>query len=309
MGKRTDRNARGWLGYYGPRFWLSWLAVGSSWVLAKLPRAAQRGLIRGLTSLIIKTKSSRAKTIRRNIELCFPELSNQEREALVADNIYSTIWTLFDLLALVWDSRDSVLSRARIIGEQHLRDALSANQPLILVTGHSCGLALGVAKLTEVVPFSVVYRRMDNPVLEAQIYQRATKTYPIKAIHRKEIPYMLTDLADQGVVLIAPDQDFGTKHGTFIPFFGIDTATITNIPQYAKSADARVLLFHTYREADGNCVVEIEPVLENYPSGDDLADTHVWSDYLERQVHKHAADYFWLHKRFKTRPEGEKKLY
>ena len=309
MGKRKNRHTTDRFGHYAPRYWVSWLAVGVTWLLARLPQSAQRGLTRGLTRLAVKTRSSRTKTIRRNIELCFPDLTVEKQELLLHKNMYSTILMLFDLVNFIWASRSSVLDRGRIIGKQYLLDALADDKPLIVVTGHSTSFMLGIVKLSEITAYSALYRRMDNPVLQEQLYERAMKKYPIDAIHRKEVPLMLSKLSNKGVAVILPDQDFGPKHSSFIPFFGIDTATITSIPQYAKSADANVLLASTYREENGNYVVDIEPVLENYPTGDDLADTVLWSDWLESRVREHPEDYFWLHKRFKTRPEGQKKLY
>ena len=224
-------------------------------------------------------------------------------------NMYSTVLMLFDLVNMIWRPQASVQNRGRIIGEQHFRDALGAGKPLIVVSAHATSFLLALAKLAEIIPYSVLYRRMDNPVLQAQFYGRAMEKFPIHAIHRKEIAAMLSKLADSGVVGILPDQDFGPKRSIFIPFFGIDTATITSIPLYASRTDANVLLASSYREADGRYVVEIEPVLENYPSGDDRADTVLWSDWLERKIREHPEDYLWLHKRFKSRPEGQEKLY
>lgn len=309
MGKRKKPSTDGPLGAYAPRFWLSWLIVGLSWLLAKTPARAQSPIARGLAKLCANTGLLRSQIIRRNIERCFPELEAREKDALVEENLYSTVLCLFDLLVMVWGQREDILRRGEIIGEQYLRDALARDEPLILVSGHSTPFLLGLAKLTEITPFAAVYRRMDNPVLEAQLYQRAAKNYPIETIHRKEIPRMLNRLADTSMVAILPDQDFGVNRGTFIDFFGIKTATITAIPQYARSANARVILGITHRKPNGGYALELKPALENYPSGDDVADTVTWSNWLEGFIREHPADYFWIHKRFKTRPPGEGKFY
>ncbi len=309
MGKTKDRNKLGPMGHYAPRFWLSWIAVGATWLLAKLPNSAQRSLSQSLSKALVKTRSSRVEIIRRNIGLCFPELSKAECDTLAQKNMCSTLMTLFDLVNMIWASKSSVLTPGRIIGEHHFRGALAADKPLVIVSGHATSFLLGLAKLSEISPYSAIYRRMDNPVMQVHLYERAMKKYPIDAIHRKEIPHMLRKLADKGVVIILPDQDFGTRRGIFIPFFGIETATITAIPQYATSANANVLFASTYREADGQYVIDVEPMLENYPTGDDRADTILWSDWLEGKIREHPEDYFWLHKRFKTRPEGQDKIY
>jgi|AZIJ01.1.fsa_nt_gi KDO2-lipid IV(A) lauroyltransferase len=308
MGKR-NLSSRVNDSHYAPRYWLSWLVVGLSWVLSKIPGTLQRSLSRGLARLLIKIRSSRTKTIRRNIELCFPDLSAQQQLELVEKNLASTILLLFDLLALIWGSPEKIKQRGELRGEEHLKTAIDSGKPLIILTGHFNGFLLGFARLAQLLPYDVIYRRMDNPVLEAQLYQRATRKHPITTIHRKEISHMLRQLENNGVMVIVPDQDFGKKRSIFIPFFGIQTATITAIPQYAKSVDANVLTMNTYREEGGRYRVEIDPVLENYPSGDDVADTQRWSDWLEQSIRRQPEDYFWLHKRFKTRPEGEKKIY
>lgn len=308
MGKR-NLSSRVDDSHYIPRYWLSWLVVGLSWLLSKIPGALQRSLSRGLARLLIKVRSSRTKAIRRNIELCFPDLSAQQQLELAEKNLASTILLLFDLLDLIWGPSADIDKRGELHGEEHLKRAIDSGKPLIILAGHFNGFVLGFARLSQLLPYNVVYRRMDNPVLEAQLYQRATRKYPITPIHRKEITHMLTQLKDNGVVVIVPDQDFGKKRSIFIPFFGIQTATITAIPQYAAIAGANVLTLNNYRKEGGRYCVEIEPVLENFPSGDDVADTQRWSDWLEDSVRQQPEDYFWLHKRFKTRPEGEKKLY
>ncbi|MBL4782159.1 MAG: lysophospholipid acyltransferase family protein [Porticoccaceae bacterium] len=308
MGKR-NLSSRVDDSHYAPRYWLSWLVVGLSWLLAKIPGRLQRRLSNGLARLLIKTKSSRTKTIRRNIELCFPELSAQEKLDLAEKNLASTILLLFDLLDLIWGTVTDIDKRGELHGEEHLQKAVDSGKPLIILAGHFNGFVLGFARLAQLLPYHVVYRRMDNPVLEAQLYQRATRKHRITSIHRKEITHMLTQLKNNGVVVIVPDQDFGKKRSVFIPFFGIPTATITAIPQYAQIAGANVLTMNTYRRDGGRYAVEIEPVLKNFPSGDDVADTQRWSAWLEDSVRQQPEDYFWLHKRFKTRPEGEKRIY
>lgn len=291
-----------------PRYWPSWLAVGLTWLLGRLPLRAQRRLAAWLADRLADSGNSRIAVVRRNLELCFPESAAPERRQLVRDHLRSVVLLAFDLLNLIWGTRDKLLGDTRIEGREHLDQALAAGGPLLLVTGHFTTFMTSLAALSEIVPYHAVYRRMDNPVLEQHLYQRGARKYPIVPIHRKEIRRMLRELGGSGVVAILPDQDFGLDRGVFVPFFGIATATITAIPQYAVQAGARVLLFSSWRDGDG-VTIRFEPTLENYPSGDDIADTRRWSDWLEARVRDHPADYFWLHKRFKTQPEGEPDRY
>lgn len=291
-----------------PRFWPSWLLVALTWLLARPSLRTQDRIARWLARRLAGSGNSRIVVIRRNLELCFPERSPAERQQLCEHQLHSVLLLAFELLNLIWAPRDKLLGRVSIRGREHLERALALDEPLLLVTGHFTPFIASLAALSAMVPFHAVYRRMDNPVLEQQLYQRGARKYPITTIHRKEIRHMLRELGSRGVVAILPDQDFGLNRGLFVPFFGIPTATITAIPQYAAQAGARVLLFSSWREDDG-VVVEVEPVLQNYPSGDDLADTRRWSDWLEARVRAHPADYFWLHKRFKTHPPEEPDRY
>jgi len=295
--------------YLHPKYWLTWLVIGISWLLASLPRSWQYGLSNWLANRFASKEGRRINTIRRNIDACFPEKSDQDRRQLIRGNLKSSVLMLFDLLNMIWREPKDMTSTVRIVGLEHLEQVLAANEPLLLVTGHFTPLFQLIAKLTLISPFSAVYRRMDNPVMEANLYKRGAEKYPITLLHRKDIRNMLVKLADNNTVFIVPDQDFGVKQGAFVSFFGIPTATITNIPKYARKANAKVMLLSAYREGKNGSVIEIEPLLENYPTEDDVADTQRWSSWLEEKIRQHPEDYLWMHKRFKTRPEGENSFY
>lgn len=297
------------LSYLHPKYILSWLLVLLSWILASFPRSWQIGLAGWLAKHWSKGANRRTRTIRQNIDLCFKGESQQYRNDLVKANLKSSLLMMFDLVNMIWRQPKALTEPVTVIGAEHLEKALQENKPLLLVTGHFTSFIQSLTKLASLTPYNAVYRRMDNPLLEAQFNQRAVSKHPMTLFHRKDIRNMLKKLADNGVVVIVPDQDFGISRGTFVNFFNIPTATITSLPQYAQQTDAQVLLFSSYRDETGECTVTFEPSLSNYPSGDDVVDTQCWSDWLERSIKQHPADYLWMHKRFKTRPEGEKSLY
>ncbi|MBV1875804.1 MAG: lysophospholipid acyltransferase family protein, partial [Cycloclasticus sp.] len=231
------------------------------------------------------------------------------RKQLIRNNLHSSALMLFDLLNMIWRKPSDMTSTARVLGIEHLEQALAADKPLLLVTGHFTPIFQATTQLASITPYNAVYRRLNNPVMEANLYQRGVEKYPMYLFHRKNIREMLKKLADNGTVFISPDQDFGVSRGAFVSFFGIPTATITTIPQYARQTNAQVMLFSAYRDGKNGSVIEFEPVLENYPTDDDVADTQLWSDWLEEKIRLHPADYLWMHKRFKTRPDGEPSFY
>lgn len=295
--------------YLHPKYWLTWLVVGISWLLASVPKSWQYGLSNWIANRLVSTGSRRISTIRRNIDRCFANETDEYRHSLVKANLKSSALMLFDLLNMIWRQPEDMTATIRVVGAEYLEQALAADKPLLLVTGHFTSLFQATTKLTTLTPYSAVYRRLNNPVMEANLYQRGVEKYPMNLFHRKDIRNMLDELANNGTVFISPDQDFGVNRGTFVSFFGIPTATITTIPQYARKTNAQVMLFSAYREGKNASVMEFEPVLENYPTDDDVADTQRWSDWLEAKIRKHPEDYLWMHKRFKTRPEGKPNFY
>ncbi|AFT66965.1 MAG: lysophospholipid acyltransferase family protein [Cycloclasticus pugetii] len=297
------------LSYLHPKYWPAWLAVGVSRCMAILPRSWQFSLSKWIANRLASKENRRISTIRRNIDRCFANETDAYREELVRANIKSSALMLFDLFNIIWRPPADMTANIKVVGEEYLEQALRADRPLLLVIGHFTPLFHAISKLSTLAPFDVIYRRMNNPVMEANLYQRGAGKYPITLFHRKDIRKMLEKLADNGTVFIAPDQDFGVSRGAFVSFFGIPTATITTIPQYAQQTNAQVMLLSAYRDGEKGSVIEFEPVLENYPTGDDVADTQRWTDWLEEKIRLHPADYLWMHKRFKTRPKGEPGFY
>ena len=111
------------------------------------------------------------------------------------------------------------------------------------------------------------------------------------------------------VVWYAPDQDYGTAHAVFVPFFGIPAATITATSRIAKMGKAAVIPCAHYRLPGGRYEIEFGAPLDGFPSGDEEADTARINQTIEHYVRKHPEQYLWVHKRFKHQPPGQAKLY
>ena len=293
-----------------PKYWPIWLFILIARTLAMLPISWQVQLNKGLASLLGKIAASRTKTITKNIALAFPEKSQADREQLGKQNLQHSTMMLFDLINLIWKKPDTLQKYRSIQGEEHLKNALASGQPVLLVGSHMTSFMATLAHLSDVTPMHAVYRRWDNPVLQKRVVDVAQKRHALSLIHKSEISYMLKKLGSGASVFILPDQDFGTRRSVFIPFMGIQTATLTNIPDYANKTNARVLLVSSHRSDDFQTVyTQITEPLENYPSGDNTLDSKLWSDYLQALVTQYPDQYFWMHKRFKTHPENEGPRY
>jgi KDO2-lipid IV(A) lauroyltransferase len=131
------------------------------------------------------------------------------------------------------------------------------------------------------------------------LYSRQEGLRPILKGMRKGMPF-----------IYPPDQDQGVKDGAFISFFGVPAATMTSLPRIAQLTGAKVVPSITCVLPGGEgYVLTFYPAWENYPSGDDVADARRMNAFIEDRILEMPEQYFWLHKRFKTRPEGEKRFY
>lgn len=277
--------------------------------LGQLPPRLARIIVRPVGWLAWLALPSRRRVARRNIELCFPEMTPAEQRRTVRRQFRFLAEMLADG-AVAWcrpgrlDERFGV-----VIGLEHVQAALDQGQGVLLLTGHSPVLELGGRLVGERQPSWGVYRPQRNAVLEA-FQNRGRARYAQGMFQRDELRAMVRYLRNGGVLWYAPDQDFGAHRSLFVPFFGLPTATATGIVGLARMGRARVLPMYPLRDVKtGRVQVFIEPPLENFPSGDDAHDLTRYNEFLERQIRRDPAQYFWVHRRFKSTPPGEADRY
>jgi KDO2-lipid IV(A) lauroyltransferase len=209
--------------------------------------------------------------------------------------------------AFVWCRKVKTIP-LELEGLEHYEKAKASGKGIIFITGHFTPLDLGAAILGRNFDIGTVYRRHNNALFN-YFMTRAREQYVSYTIARKDFRGMVRHLRKGDSLIYLPDQDFGRKHSVFVPFFGIQTASIPTTTALAKTSDAIVLPVSGYRRGwDFKYVVNLEAPL-NIPSDDSLEDTKVWNQWLEQTVRAHPDQYLWLHKRFKTRPEGEPSVY
>lgn len=292
-----------------PRYWPTWLLIGCWWLIAQLPFRWQLLMGRALGRAVYHLAGRRREIARRNIELCFPQLSTAERERLVRDNINSTSIALFET-GMAWFWPTWRLRRLySISGLEHLQQA--EGQGVLLMAFHFTTLDIGAAFVSLSASIDGMYRPHNNPVYD-YIQRRGRERHRPEsdAVPRDDLREMLRRLKQGRAVWYAPDQDYGKGQSVFVPFFGINAATITATAKFAKLGKAKVVPFVQYRRADGSGYdVRILPAWENFPTGDDLADARRVNALAEDCIRPHPEQYLWTHRRFKTRPDGEASLY
>lgn len=292
-----------------PRHWPAWIAIGIIRAVAKLPYPALLRLGRGLGWLAARLLVARRRVAERNIALCLPELSATEQQTLVEANLRDAGVMLVEF-ALAWFGSDDAIGRVpvQIEGLERLAEAKAAGRGVLLVGGHFSHLELCARLVSYRQRIAAMYRVMDSAVFEQQVLA-ARLRYAEAMFTKTQIRQSVRYLRDGGVLWYAPDQDMRGKDSVFVPFFGVPAATISATHHLARMSGAVVLPFFHRRLPDGGYAIRLGEPLADFPSNDAVADTARVNVAIEAMVRTAPEQYFWLHKRFKTRPEGAEAVY
>jgi len=299
MGKRTNRPTR----LSDPRLYPSWIGVGLFWLVGQLPWNFLLATGRGLGHLAWRLAKRRSHIARTNIRLCFPELTPEEQENLARRSVISTGEAILEMAGSFSNHRIDLDKRLVIKGMEHIEQARADGKGVLLLGMHFNSIDVGSRLLGYLMDFYAVYRPNDNRVIDRLINQ-GRGNYLKGNVPRSDIRQMIRLLRNGEVLWYAPDQDYGIAHAVFVPFFGIPAATITATSRIARMGKARVIPTAHYRLPGGRYQIEFGPPLENFPSGDDEADTARINQTIEHYVRKHPEQYLWVHKRFKHQPDG-----
>ncbi len=292
-----------------PRYWPIWFGLGLMCLLGWLPWAVQRRMGAGIGALAYKLVPSRVADTRVNIGLCFPELSESERELLVR-NIFREGGIGVMEVARGWMRSPSLLLKAcRVNGVEHVHAAQAEGRGVIILGAHYSHLDLSGVIISQQFPLQVVYRPQNNPVADWFIRNRRAKLYSGQIDHA-DMRSLFKALKKGETVWTSVDQDFGLKQGVMAPFFGVPAATLTATARMAKVNGSAVLFSHFMRHGDdADYTLSFTPALEGYPCGDDVVDASRINAELSALIRRAPAQYMWFHRRFKSQLEGQLSYY
>jgi lipid A biosynthesis lauroyl/palmitoleoyl acyltransferase len=298
------------VGWMAPRFWPTWLGLGLLGLLALSPRRLRRGLGGIIGGLAYRRHHKRRAIVATNLAWCFPGLDENARAALARDYFCLMAQSFLDYGVLWWASRRRLDLMLKLEGAEHLQAQVDAGRPVILLTSHNIGLDFGAAALTRHFPSVGLVKTARNPLFDwymargrtrfqGILYRREEGMRPvIKAIKRGHAFYYL------------PDEDLGPENSLFVPFFGVQTATIDALSRLAKISGAVVLPFATvYRPEEGDYVATISPPLQGFPGDDTVADAARMNRELEQLIRQAPAQYMWSMRLFQSRPDGSPPPY
>ncbi len=279
--------------------------VGLLWLLHWLPLPLLRAIGAAIGFLLFVCARSRKRIVLINLSLCFPELPERERRRLARHHCIAFAQAFLDRTLLWWASRRRLERLIRF----HGADNLPAGKPVILLAPHFLGLdAGGIAISLRYVAFSM-YAHQKNPVFDAVLFAgRMRFNAPILLSRQDGLRPAIRALKEGRPFYYLPDMDLGARDAVFVPFFGTPAATVIAMARLARISGAVVVPCVTRMVPDGY-EVTLDVPWQNYPSGDDEADTRRMNEYIESQVRTMPEQYYWVHRRFKTRPPGEAKIY
>ncbi|MGQ3051920.1 MAG: LpxL/LpxP family acyltransferase [Roseateles sp.] len=283
------------------------LLVGLVWLLSWLPFRVISMLGWAIGSLIAALPSSRRHIGTVNLRLVLPDWTPAARRRLLRRHFVAMVQMLLEYGYCWFASQERLKRLMRIEGLEHLRAQDGRN--VILMMPHFTGLDLAGLRVSLETPLVSIYSVQKDPWLDAFFRAKRLRfgTGIIFARQQGTRP-TLRALKDGYRLYYLPDQDFGHRDSVFAPFFGVPAATIGGLSRMAAVAKAAVLPCYPRREAHGYTLV-IEPALDNFPTADVLADATRMNAVIEAQARRQLHQYFWLHKRFKSRPPGEVDFY
>ena len=260
----------------------------------------------------MRVAKRRCAIARRNLELCFPALSNAELERLLRENIYSTALAVFETgIAWFWSRRRV----EKLFHFQHLeilRDLQTQGQGAILLVLHFTTLEMWASGFCGAINnIDITYRPHDNPVYDLlQHWRRRHHNKSSEVVAAGDVRAMAKSLRAGRLLAYFPDQDYGPAMSTFAPFYGIPSATIVGLSRLASMGNAVVVPLMCERRADQTGYdYQVMSPWQSYPSGDDLLDATRLNEHVEACVNRVPDQYLWVHRRFKTRPLGEPPVY
>lgn len=277
-------------------------------LLARLPLPLVRALGRVLGIVLYWVVLPRRHVVQANLRTCFPQWSEAERTRVTRE--------VFIHVAQAWLDRgwlwhgDPEVTRARLVMTGAL-DELAGEEPTLVFAPHFVGMDAGWTALTQQVArrFVGIYTKQSNAILDAWILRGRHRFGQSRPFGRAQgVRGLVSALRDGEVMYLLPDMNFGPEESIFVPFYGVQAATVPSLSRFARLGRAKVVPVIT-RMTPGGYEVQVLPAWKDFPTDDIVADTALMNERLQGWIDAMPEQYYWVHKRFKTRPPGEPPVY
>ncbi len=253
---------------------------------------------------------ARRRVALRNLALCFPDLTDRARRGLAVWH-FGYLGVAVCTQGLVWVSSRRRLERiVKLRHRERVDEPLRNRRNLIVMVPHFVGLELGGAAFTALVhPGLYMYQKIRNPVIDHQMHRSRSRFGAVSIERSDDLRRMVREIHKGTPLFYLPDQDPG-RRGIFVPFCGTPTATVPMLSRFARLSKAQVIPVHTrYLPWGRGLELIFDPPLDPFPTADQAADTALMNRTIEARIRTTPEQYFWVHRRFKTRPPGEPPIY
>lgn len=292
------------LRFLGPKFWPTWIGATLLYGISWLPYPLLKFVGRFFALLLKAFAKKRIKIAKRNLELCFPDWTEEQRLKVLEQNIQGAGMAVIETAMGWWWPDWRVRNISYVEGYELVEKALHSGKGILVYAIHNMSLELAcrIAGLTN--PAVAFYRKHNNPLMDyLQYYGRARSNKYM--IHKRDVKGMIKALSEGEISYYLPDQDYGRNKTQFVPFFSVpDTSTTTGSLLFANAAECETL-FIAPIVTDKGYMIKFYPGLEDFPSGDDIRDITRINQQVEKMILEAPEQYLWMHKRFKTRPDPE----
>lgn len=287
---------------------LSHLIIGLMRALGCLPLKWLRVLGVGLGCLLYVFVASRRRVVFVNLCLCFPHLTDAEI-SILSRRVFVYFAQAWLDRGWLWHGLPATLrQRLQLQGAVH---ELTGSEPVVIFAPHFVGMDAGWTALTQQLPrqFTTIYTDQTNKVMDAWILAGRQRFGSAQLLGRSAgVKQIVATLRAGDPLYLLPDMNFGLNESIFVPFYGISAATVPSLSRFAKLGRAKVVPVVT-RMTPSGYAVQVLPAWSTFPSSDAVQDTARMNACLQTFIDVMPEQYYWVHKRFKDRPDGEPDVY
>lgn len=293
-----------------PKYWLTWLGLGLTAIVSLFPTAVRHAMGKKIGAYIYNNKKKRRNTVITNLTIAFPDLEEDQREAMALKHLQYYGCALVDYSVIFFSGRKRLSAMSEIRGKEHIDAAKAENKNVILLLAHSVMLEFGPPEIGQHYDLFGSYKTSKNAVIDWLVARCRCRQASLVVSREEGLRKLVKSMTPERVMVFLPDEDLGIENAVFAPFYGKKKSTLTTTARLARMGKAVALpLFVYYDPTEQKYISQIGPALENYPSKDAVADATNMNQALEALISEHPEQYMWVMKWYYTRPEGEAATY
>jgi len=290
---------------------LTRIFLAGLWCFHWLPLPVQAACGWLLGHLLYLAVVPRRRVLNINLRLCFPEKPENERRRLARQICVAVTRSMLERGVLWWASESRIRKLVELHGVDKIRALHAEGRAVVMLVPHFVGLDMAGTRMAMEMDCVSMYSAQNDKLIEKMLLHGRTRFGSQELLSRQDgIRGAVKAMKRGRPFYYLPDLDFGPKESIFVPFFGIQTATVPGLPRIARLANAAVVPLIVHMKPWGRGYVgEFQDAWSDFPSEDVEVDTSRMNAWIETEVRKTPEQYYWVHKRFKTRPPGEAKFY